>query len=342
MLSRADCAADTAALLTTGENWQIVGSGLPAQILWQTSEPRPLRTGFSGLPQSDLATYGDQLLYRWDYAENATSQTCENDYLISYDLKSGVENWRFPYSLNEGFKNIQPVNDGITLVYDQALVKLDAQGNEVWRNESFPSRSIGNVYENNNLYLPSYRKVFEVSNQSGEIVREIAADGVIAYFGNYVFSSNAPHMLEVYDAIDQSTFMVPIGDQTSIDMSTGFFYPFVAVRGDTLFVIDQYGDTRGVEGYSISTGQPLWNINQVVDTSPVITDDYLYIYAQQSLLVFDIDTGEQIGVVELERSSSSEGASLTNYHVWLAAHDNFVAVKFLDTWELVVIELQSS
>jgi outer membrane protein assembly factor BamB len=325
--------------LIDSDAWQISSPNLPVRILWQKTQDRPTLEWFNGYPNSGLSMLSDQFVFYWQYWENTPSNilpTCSEYEIASLDLVTGNLKWRYPLSslYTHPYNSIHALSDGILIILDSILIKLNPQGEYVWDNEGFPSRSIYTVYEYEDLFLPAVGKFYVVSSVTGQLLRQVEIINPISVLNGNMVSALDEHHVRVQSLNGQNDFEFYISDPAPLRSS--LFVPITDAYNETLVIYDQYGETNSIEAYSINDGELVWSLEENFDSLPILSDNYLLIYDDLALKILDIESGEQVGSVNFTHNSNQ--LPLENYRVWMAAYRNIVVINFRDTWDFVAFE----
>jgi outer membrane protein assembly factor BamB len=277
----------------------------------------------------------------WEKSPDAVLPSCTEQEIVAFDLLTGVLEWRYPLSqdYSRGYNGLYAVSDGVVIVLDGILIKFDSDGQYVWSDEGFPSRSINIVYQDqNNLFLPSKAKFYVVSNETGQRLEEIdIANPISVLNGNIVSAIDESH-LQVQPTGSQEHLEIPVSDPALIQYA--WFSQFTNIAGDILFVYDIAGYGRSsIEAYSLVDGNLLWRSVGDFDDLPVISNNYVYVYENLGIKVIQASTGDQIGTIDLTANGERQ-LNLSPHQVYVAIYDNILIVNIRDTWDIIALQIE--
>ncbi|MEO8608769.1 MAG: PQQ-binding-like beta-propeller repeat protein [Chloroflexota bacterium] len=315
------------------DGWKISSGNLTVRTLWQKTEDRPILTQFNGSGNSGIAALSDQVVI------HEMLPVCFGEEVVSLDLRTGVTKWSFPISkdYSRSYERLQALPDGVLIVLDGILIKIDPEGQYVWSNEGFPSRALNTVYVDQDLYFPSKDKVYVVSNETGERVRQIdVASPISVLHGNILIATDDTH-LQIQSLSNHKSFVIAVSDPASIQ--SAWIAPFTDVSGDILLAYDQIGRERSIAAYSLVDGHAIWQSFDYFEGIPVISNSHLFVYGKLGIKILDIATGTQIGSINLTGNDKPR-QNLKPHEVWMTAHDNTLVVNVRDTWDIIALEIQ--
>ncbi|HEX2906501.1 MAG TPA: hypothetical protein VHO69_06545 [Phototrophicaceae bacterium] len=345
MLQNCDLDAE---LLTTSdlESWHIVDSTIPAKILWQKAERVQRPVTHIGSPNTGFVASKGMILY-W---QEGGGDSCDiHPIVVALDKNTGVEKWR--YRPQDLVTEIFAVSDGFVLLNVLGVVKLNWQGQVVWKQgsiEDIPFRAFNTMHEQAGiLYFSAWfgGATYKLASDTGNLIGSEAIGDVMSLFDNFALLKVGETRLQLVDSSKNNKI------HYTIDLSKDLFkngylnslYPVAIKHRDTLFL---FYESKRVEVYDFNTGQALWQLEKPIYGIPAFSsDDLLILYSRESgLELYRARTGELLGNVKLVRDSSSQNTSdqMTLFSVWIAADENTVYIRQRDYLELLAIEIDLS
>ncbi|MCB9453487.1 MAG: PQQ-binding-like beta-propeller repeat protein [Anaerolineaceae bacterium] len=324
------------------DGWQASSDNIAVRTLWQKTEDRPILEMFNGAENSGIAVLPDRVIFHsvfWEQNPDAVLPSCTEQEIVAFDLLTGDPQWRYPLSqeYSRPYRRIHALSDGVVIVLDGILMKLDSEGQYVWSNEGFPSRSIDTIYEDsNNLYLPSKTKFYVVSNETGELL-QITNTHLISVLNGNIISAVDESRIQIQLVGNQERFEIPINDPT---IRNADIVPFTDIVNDILLVFEQIGFRRSIEAYSLVNGQLLWMSEDPFEGLPVVSGDYVYAYRDLSIEILEVSTGHQIGTIDLTATGERQ-LNISPYEVWIASYDNILIINIRDTWDIIALQIDA-
>ncbi len=327
------------ALAQTSPIWRIASSSIAAQIVWQKAEDKPREDMVVWLPNSGLTASSRHLVY---FLEPDPKLGFAGRYVIvAYEVSTGREEWRV--DVDRLFRRVISIDGGYALVVDTTVVKLGYDGKTLWKNNTFPTRSIGTLIESGkDLFIPSYSLVYQLSPQTGQVTKSIPIKDVIAFWGDYALVSADENHLRILDLVHggRETGTLKLFDPLPMELALQNLRPFTA-RHKTILLIyySIYQKPSRIEAYRLDTGKVLWTIDKPFLDHPALVNDKLILYGPDGLGIYDIATGKQIGSIRLLRVVDGIPDATRLKHVWLAGSGDMVFINYRDTWEMVALKI---
>lgn len=318
--------------------WDVASQNQNINILWQKTQQRPLLQQFDNY---GLVSFQDQVVFYsqyWENKEGGILPSCSFQEIISFDLSSGNIKWRYPLSqqYDRPFENLKALNDGVLIVLDGILIKLDAKGKYIWSNEGFASHEIDVVYQDKDLYLPSKNKIYVVSNDTGLLLNTLDIENPISVESGHIISAIDDQQLRISSSDGQKVFDVHVDDTAPV--RNAWIAPFTTSSGDLLLIYDQFGLERSIDAYSLSQGNLIWHSNGYFQGLPVLSGKYLFTYGDSVVNVLDVNTGKIVDSINLIFKDHSQNV-LHSYNVLMTANSTALVINIRDTWDLIAMNL---
>ena len=288
-------------------------STIDTNILWQRSVPC-LNRGL-GNPNGVVALSQGQLIL-------PCRQSLTGDVVIAYDLLSGEELWE---ESAQNIDEIRPITDSYIIVFNDSDVKrLNYSGDVIWQYE-FTSRNIRTVIPCGNfICIPASNTGLRYirSIETGANIQDVEMEYIFAIYPDFAVR-NQTNQVEIIEQETQSSIWMT---QVPYQLSYENFLRYEDI------LLMQY--ENNIQAFNISTGNPLWTIERISRSLPLLIDNHLFIYTpDNSLEIYDVTNGELSGRIILERLNTDE----LDEHIALSGNSNTLAITYLDTLEVIVL-----
>jgi hypothetical protein len=318
-------------------NWQISQSTINAQIIWQKADMGDSPADLDGAVRNGLVASNGIVAYIRENIQIGQFP-CNNSKaeFIAFNSGTGAEKWRHEVFYGRPY----PLTDGFLLIDNSAAVKLSAKdGAEQWHlnYDELPLRSIRQVYESDNdLDVVSHLGIHQLNKLDGRLVKTIDNDNLLAFYGDYMVKVINGNQLQLRNLDNISAHEVSANLSNSHQLEQGAYPDWPVIQRQGNYLVLSFRDQE-IEVYRIDTGKQLWIKASSITGVPRIMGNKIIIYDSNQLYLYDLETGEEIGIVTLKRVGGLTDVAYPN--VTMTTDGNVVVLNFLDLHELIAIKL---
>jgi len=306
-------------------------------ILWQMSmDASPIQYPYHIFADKNISSSHDRLFYIWD-GDTIPGFPCSrhDSAFLTLDLRTGEVINHYAGDETLSIKSMIASEFGFTVVsHDKVVTQFDSNGNRLWGNQSFGSRTIKNIFETNtHYYLPNSRFSYVVDKHNGQKQDNLGIPNVIAVYEDIILASDIANEIQIRDQNRQDildAFPFAIG-------TDGFgFKPFVTRHKNILILTQLY---QGIQAYDLEQDAVIWSLNLpfLENEYPSVIGDKLIVYDKSypSLGFYDIRTGEYIGQIQLANNVSN----IAPEYVDIVSDENIIVIYFQNTHDIVALEV---
>ncbi len=262
--------------------------------------------------------------------------------IMVFDVHSGDFFWESEYLITT-LATLHVLDNRIYVGTGLYALAFDLQtGEELWQGAKQPRNKKGFLYvyptkEQIHVYDFSQNYLYILDPQTGMTLEEIEypyiflKQGDIYYSGcGYAYMTSCLHQKNPkdYRVHWSQEFKGPTYNKELI-----FIWP--------IFTEDRIILNAGGHLYTLdsTTGNIIWQSEDWFITGPTVQDDLVYaVRFDAAIIAFDLETGAEIGKVTLTPEKTNEDDGRYVLHYAIDASDNFVAVYYGNSQELIVFE----
>ena len=318
-------------------NWSIVDADLSTNMLWQISTDKsPIEYPNHIFTDKHIRASNDRLFYIWD-GDSIPGFPCsrQDSAFLTIDLRSGETFNQYTGDETLSVKSIITSNSDFAVVsHDRVVTQFDSNGNRLWGNNRFGSRTLKNIFETKDYYyLPNPRFSYVVDKHNGQNQNDLRIPQIITVFEDIMLVSGNDNEIQIRERDSKvifNTFHFP-------KTTDGFgFKPFVT-RHKNILLLTQFH--HGIQAYDLDQQAIIWSLELpfLENEYPSIIGDYFVIYnkSHPSLEFYDIQTAEFVGRILLENTRSS----VESEYVDIATDGNILVIYFQNTHDVIAMEV---
>jgi hypothetical protein len=348
-------------LLVDTAAWKIADVSNQAVVLWQRAEPRERLTYFTGAANGGLIATDQAVIFL-----SAEGSDQSHSWLLGLDLLSGHESWRFsgqvfeyPKNMLTGFGYIRGVGDGYVFTSFDVVTKIDNTGQFIWRQDAFPSHQISQLFYGGRevLYIPTNSTIYQLDTARGRIQEKMPTKNLLGFFGDRIaiieqiapeasiLQSNAPvASLKILDRQTNQLLSTIPAEQLITDnliLSGLMNFPILELSQNVLIAYDSPIAVNSTSAYNIVSGRRLWTLDRQMDGLPIILNHRLVMFSNSALELYDLETGQLVRCIPMERYENGVLDTSPVLSVWLAGYKDMIVVNFRSTREIVAVKMKA-
>lgn len=338
--------------LLHSSRWQLGENVSGARIIWQLTEDRQRATSFPGRPNSGLTVSENQVFYR----REASHTSCDSaSGILLIDILTGeiihklpTPPSRFGYSLFLGssyaevFRSVKAVPGGYVFISgDHFVFKFDYNGELLWWNNSFPSRSLQSIFTGrDSMYLPTRSTVYALT-ETGAITNSFDFENVIGFFDDIALIGDLQSSkIRVIDwKRNEEKYVITPVDATMLSTAVQSMVNITDRSGNILLVYNSPFYPTHIDAYELLTGKLAWSLDKELLGVPTIIDERLFVMGSEGLSIYNITDGSLLQQISLNRSDGISNNPNSTRYFWLSGINNIVIMYYLETWDLIALEL---